>query len=117
MIAFERGDRVVAALVEATRRRRQQVVTSSGCVGQVWRRGGPRQAHLARLLRGVDERGLDPAVSRRVGELCGQTGSGDVVDAHVVLLARDGDVILTSDVDDLGPLLAHTGSAARLQRC
>lgn len=117
MIAFERGDRNVAALIEATRRRREQIVTSSGCVAQAWRRGGPGQALLARLLRGVDERGLDQDVSRQVGQLCGDAALNDVIDAHVALLARDGDAVLTSDADDLRRLLRARGSTAQVRRC
>jgi hypothetical protein len=52
LVAFERGDRQVAALVEAVRRRKDRVITSSGCVAQGWR-DGSRQAHLARLLAGM----------------------------------------------------------------
>jgi hypothetical protein len=105
LIAFDRGDREVAALVEATRRRRDRIVTSSGCVAQAWRGGGLRQALLARLLQGLYEHGLDPQVSRRVGELCAVSGSNDVVDAHVALLGHDDDIIVTSDVEDLRRLL------------
>ena len=116
LIAFDRGDREVAALVEVTRRRRQPVLTSSGCVAQTWR-GGSRQALLARLLRGAHEYGLNPEGSRAVGELCGTTGSSDVVDAHLALLARDPDTVLTSDVNDLRKLLRATGSLAQVKRC
>jgi hypothetical protein len=108
LLAFARGDRDIAALVEASRRRRDQVVTSSGCVAQVWR-GGSQEALLARLLRGVDERTLDPAVSRAAGELCAAADSSDVVDAHVALLARDWDVVITTDADRLQPLLRANG--------
>lgn len=117
LIAFDRGDRRVAALVEAVRRRREILVTSSGCVAQAWREGGPRQALLARLLSGIHEHALDPTVSRHVGGLCSAAGSTDVVDAHVVSLAHDGDVIVTSDPDDLRKLLAGTGTSAEIKRC
>jgi hypothetical protein len=117
LIAFDRGDRRVAALVEAVRRRREFLVTSSGCVAQAWREGGPRQAHLARLLGGIHERALDPTVSRHVGGLCSAARSADVVDAHVVSLAHDGDVILTSDPDDLRNLLKSTGARVEIERC
>jgi hypothetical protein len=117
LIAFDRGDRHVAALVEAVRRRRELLVTSSGCVAQAWREGGPKQALLARLLNGIHERALDPTISRHVGGLCSATSSTDVVDAHVVSLARDGDIILTSDLDDLQKLLAGTGTRAEIKRC
>lgn len=117
LIAFDRGDRRVAALVEAVRRRREFLVTSSGCVAQAWRDGGPKQALLARLLSGIHERALDAAVSRHLGRLCSAAGSTDVVDAHVVLLAHHGDLIVTSDPDDLQKLLVGTGTRAEIQRC
>ena len=117
LIAFDRGDRDVAALVEATRRRRERAVTSSGCVAQAWRGGGPRQALLARLLRGLHEHGLDPDVSRSVGRLCDEATTTDVVDAHVALMAHDGDVVITSDAKDLRKLLRATGSSAELRPC
>jgi hypothetical protein len=116
LIAFERGDRQVGALVEAARRRRDGVVTSSGCVAQAWR-GGARQDLLARLVRGLSENALDRRVSRTMGELCGTTATTDVVDAHVALLVRDEDVVLTSDVDDLLRLLRARGVNAQVRRC
>lgn len=116
LIGFERGNRDVAALIEASRRRREPVVTSSGCVAQVWR-GGSGQAIVARLLRGVSEHGLGPEVSRPVGALCGASASSDVVDAHVALLAGDGDVVLTSDPVDLRRLLRAVGSTAAVRGC
>jgi hypothetical protein len=116
LIAFERGDRRVAALVEATRRRKDRLVTSSGCVAQAWR-GGTRQALLARLLAGLSEQPLDPRQSRQVGVLCAAAATNDVVDAHVVLLAHDRDGVLTSDADDLDRLIRAAGSAARTISC
>lgn len=117
LIAFEQGDRPVAALIEAARRRREVVVTSSGCVAQAWRLGGPRQALLARLLRGLSEKGLDPQVSRSIGQLCAAASTKDVVDAHVALLAGDEDIVVTSDEKDLLRPLRTGGSAAQLWRC
>jgi len=116
LIAFDRGDRQVAALIEAARRRRDRVLISSGCVGQSWR-DGARQAQLARLLAGVDERPLDPDISRAVGELCARARSNDVVDAHVVLLTHDGDVVLTSDQPDIKRLLRAHGVSADVIPC
>ena len=116
LIAFERGDRHVAALVEATRRRKDRVATSSGCVAQAWR-DGTRQALLARLLAGTAEHPLHPGDSRTVGELCCASGTADVVDAHLALLAHDHDTVVTSDPDDLRALLRATKCAARTIRC
>ena len=117
LIAFERGDRQVAALVEATRRRKDRLVTSSGCVAQAWWHGGTRQALLARLLAGLSEQPLDPRQSRQVGRLCAAAATSDVVDAHVALLAHDRDGVLTSDPDDLDRLLRAAGSVARTIGC
>jgi len=117
LIAFDRGDRQVAALIEAARRRRDPVITSSGCVAQAWRAGGSRQALLARGLRGAAELGLDQRISRTTGDLCGATQTTDVVDAHLTLLTRDGDVVLTSDVDDLRRLLRSRGTRAEILHC
>lgn len=117
LIAFDRGDRTVAALIEAARRRNARVMSSSGCVSQVWRGGGPKQARLARLLAGVDERPLGRSGSRATGELCARARADDVVDAHVAMLTRDGDVLLTSDVDDLQRLLHTRGVRADIIPC
>jgi hypothetical protein len=117
LIAFERGNRQVVALVEAARRRRDRVVTSSGCLAQAWRGGGSRQALLARLLGGAAEVGIDRWVSRSIGDLCGATKTTDVVDAHVALLAGDGDVVATSDVDDLRRLLRARHVEVKILRC
>jgi hypothetical protein len=117
LIAFDRGDRQVAALLEVARRRRDQVVTSSGCVAQAWRAGGSRQALLARLLAGTTEVGLDGRTSRATGHLCQASKTADVVDAHLALLAHDGDVVLTSDTNDLRRLLRARGVDAEVLAC
>jgi hypothetical protein len=116
LIAFERGDRHIAALIEASRRRKDRVVTSSGCVAQAWR-DGSRQALLARLLAGTAEAPLDPRHSRPVGELCAAASTTDVVDAHVALLAHDNDTVVTSDPDDVLVLLRAAGCSAQTTRC
>ena len=116
-IAFDRGNREVAALVEAARRRKDRFVTSSGCVAQSWRGGGARQALLARLLTGVEELALSPDISRSVGKLCAKVNLADVVDAHLALLARDGDLLITSDIGDLGALLKAVGTKVDLRCC
>lgn len=81
-------------------------VTHGGVVGQAWRGRGPRQARLAAALDHLDVRSLDAALGRAAGELLSRTRRKDVIDAAVVLLAQDGDVIATSDVDDIEPLAA-----------
>jgi len=116
LIAFERGDRQVAALLEAARRRQDPARTSSGCVAQAWREGAA-QSPLAWLLAGVEELALGQSTSRAVGVLCGQAGHPDVVDAHVATLASDGDLVLTSDRRDLIRLLHQRAVRAAVVGC
>lgn len=59
---------------------------------------------MARLLASseVSVIPLDLPLAKACGELCGATSKADVVDASVVLIAREHrDLILTSDVSDL----------------
>jgi uncharacterized protein YaiI (UPF0178 family) len=86
-----------------------------GDIAQVWR-GVPRQANLARLLRGIEVRALNHAAARRVGELLGVTRTHDVVDAHVALLAHSEDTLLTSDPGELSRLLDARAVAPLLVR-
>ena len=79
-------------------------LTHGGVIGQAWRGRGPRQTLLAKALGAVDVRPLDDALGRAAGELLGAAGRRDVIDAALVLLANDGDDIVTSDPDDIEPL-------------
>lgn len=106
--AAERGDRELVALITRECRAGRTPVTHGGVVGQVWR-GGARQAVVARLLAGVRVTALDEALGRRAGALLSRTSSSDVIDAALVLLADDGDEILTSDPRDLAILASATG--------
>jgi hypothetical protein len=105
-VAVERGDREVIALLKRDRLLGYVPVTHGGVVAQIWRGSGARQANVARLLDGVEVVALDDQLGRRAGMLLGKTRARDAVDAALVLLARDGDTILTSDVKDLRPLAA-----------
>jgi hypothetical protein len=91
-------------------------VSHGGIVGQVWRGGGPRQALLARALQGIDVRHLDESLGRAAGTLLARTGSADAIDAALVLLADDGDDIVTSDPEDIEPLAARLGRHVELLR-
>lgn len=108
-IAIERGSREVMVLLERERRAGRAPVTHGGVVGQVWR-GAARQARLARALRGVEVAALDADLGRGAGALLARCGTEDVIDAAVVLLAADGDEILTSDSVDLHALAEASGT-------
>ena len=113
-VAVERADRHVVALLKAERIAGRAPRTHGGVVAQVWR--GGRQVWLDRLLPGVEVVAVDAGLGRRAGMLLGRAGAVDVVDACVVLLAEDGDDIVTSDTDDLGDLAAAAGVHIELIR-
>ena len=104
LLAVERGDREVIALLKLEFLRGSSPVTHGGVVGQVWRGGAGRQALLARYLPRVEVVPLGDALGRQAGALLARTETSDVIDAAVVLLAEDGDTILTSDADELRSL-------------
>lgn len=104
-IAFERGDAMLRARLTAARRSGADLVTAAPIVGQVWR-DGRRQALLAGLIPAVDVVAPDVESAKRAGELLARSRTRDVVDALLVVLARDGDTILTSDPRDIGVLVA-----------
>ena len=107
LIAIERADRDIIALLEHELLAGRVPRTHGGVIGQVWRGGAGRQAILARFLDAIDVAPPDGALGRRAGVLLGQTRQADAIDAAVVLLAVDGDSILTSNPDDLEALASR----------
>jgi hypothetical protein len=102
LVAFERNERRVVALLARALERRLPLTVPAGVVGQVWR-DGRRQVRLSRLLgsEAVTIEPLDDARARAAGQLCGVRGTRDVIDASVVLCARLRDqTVLTSDAAD-----------------
>lgn len=112
LIALERGDRKVAALLVAAVAAGSEAVTSCACVAEVWR-DPARQARLTRALAGFREYSLDPARARACGVLLAKDG-GDLADAALCQLARDGDTVLTSDPGDIARLLRSCETHARV---
>lgn len=109
LIAVERSDRDTVALIKQELLSGRSPITHGGIIGQVWRGGTGRQANLARLLPGLDVIALDATLGRRAGVLLGLARTEDVIDAALVLLAADGDSVITSDPDDLEPLADASG--------
>jgi len=116
LIALEKNDRAMWRRLKAALLAKSVPLTHGGIVGQAWRGGGPRQALLARALAGIDVRPLDERLGRTAGSLLARGDSIDVIDAALVLLAEDGDDIVTSDPEDLEPLAAQLGRHVELLR-
>jgi hypothetical protein len=109
LVALERGNRGLVALLKGELHAGRAPVTHGGVVGQVWRGGAGRQARLAALLPALQTVALDASLGRRAGVLLGRARMADVVDAALVLLAVNGDMILTSHPDDLARLAVTAG--------
>lgn len=81
-------------------------MTAAPVIAQAWR-GGGRQTRLARLLPMMDVRTTGVGEARAAGELLVASGTADVVDALLALVAVPGDQLFTSDPGDLRMLVAH----------
>jgi hypothetical protein len=103
LIALDRGDKRMIALLQRALAQGRAFRVPAGVVGQAWR-DGRVQVTLARFLRSeeVEIIPLDKELARSCGELCGASNTTDIIDASVVILARDRrDAIFTSDPNDL----------------
>lgn len=114
LIAIERGDSEMLAILRREFDAGHTAVTHGGVVGEVWRGGSGRQARLARALGGINVRAIDDELGRRAGVLLGRAGKSDVIDAAVVLIAEDGDEVFTADAGDLQELARVAGKIVDL---
>ncbi len=104
LIAVDRGERAAQEFLTAALAHETPLTTSHAVVAQVWR-DGARQARLARFLQSVIVVAFDDGPE--VGNLLARSGTSDVVDAHLVVVAvRRSEPILTGDVHDLESLIA-----------
>jgi len=112
LIALDRNDRRVIALVARAAERGMRITIPATALAQAIRNPA-RQARLSRLVRqsGTDPIALNGGDATAVGLLLARTGTADVVDAHVVICAqRAGQAVVTSDAADL----SRIASALRL---
>jgi hypothetical protein len=56
-------------------------------------------------------------MGREAGALLAKARTDDPIDATVVLVARSGDRIVTSDPDDIGRLVSSSGKRVSIVRC
>ena len=113
LIALDRGDRTVGALLHVAAQDGVDAITSSACIAQVWR-DPAHQVKLARALDGFLEWPLDASRARRCGLLLSSSATSDIADAAIVSLVLDGDTVLTSDPADIAHLLNTAGINARV---
>jgi predicted nucleic acid-binding protein len=103
LIALDRNDRRVLALVARAAERGMRITIPATALAQAMRNPA-RQARLSRLIRqaGTDLIALNGPDATAVGLLLARTATADVVDAHVAVCARRaGQAVVTSDAADL----------------
>jgi hypothetical protein len=109
LIAFDNNDRRMWARHKLALDDGRDIHVPAVVVGQAWR-DGRRQVQLARALAGcrADPVGLE--TSKSAGVLCGRSGTADVVDAAVVVVAAAlRAIIWTSDADGITSLAGQSG--------
>lgn len=103
LIAAERGQARMVALLDRAARRGLPIAIPAGVVGQVWR-AQPAQ-HRFHLLLGddsVEVPALDRDEALAAGALCARARTSDVIDASVALCAqRRRQAVITSDPDNI----------------
>ena len=115
LIAADRRDRNVGAMLRVAQQERMSVRTSAAVVAQAWR-SGPLQVNLARVLAGIETATLDTFAGRSVGEVLALSSTADVVDGHLGIIVRSGDTVLTSDPKDIKKILNARRVTATLRR-
>ena len=111
LVALDRGESAARSFLAAAVRADAILHTTAPVLTQVWR-DGARQARLARIVRSLIVHPFAADDYAAVCHLLRRSGTGDVVDAHLAVLAtRVGHSILTSDAGDFITLTAHLGPA------
>ncbi|MDE0135429.1 MAG: PIN domain-containing protein [Acidimicrobiaceae bacterium] len=104
LIAIDRGTQTSKTLLTNVERLAEPLHTTAAVAAQAWR-DGSRQVRLARALRAMTLHPFESGDVARVGEALRRSGTADVVDAHLYVVAqRIGHDILTSDADDFASL-------------
>lgn len=107
IIASERNDATLAAILKAARKNRTPILVPATVVAETWR-GASTHARAAHLFGSVDSfPELNEQTARQVGALLAISRTAQIVDGNVVAIAialRPA-TIVTSDVNDISHLL------------
>jgi predicted nucleic acid-binding protein len=117
LIAIERNDRKIVALLKVAQLNALSLVSNGGVVAEVWRGGTGNQVPLARLLAAVTVVPIDGDIGRSAGDLIRNAGGGSAIDATIVAIALEGDRIITSDPVDIHALVRASGRSVNVISC
>jgi hypothetical protein len=105
LIGLERSKARAIFLLKASKDRRQRIVVPVAALAEWWR-GSQRQAHILRL--GFNVEAMSEKLAKTAGEAIRSVDQASVVDAIIMASAAlRGDVVYTSDFDDLYRLRGH----------
>ncbi len=103
IIACERNDPVLTAVIASARKRRSSIVVPASVVAQTWL--GPSTHPLAAKFVGSIDMfpALDVGAARRIGALLHRSKTADIVDGNVAEIAvgMRPSMVVTSDRSDL----------------
>ncbi|MEV6771076.1 PIN domain-containing protein [Nocardia sp. NPDC051030] len=107
LIGLEKRNAAATAFIRRVLERKYEIIIPATVFAQIWR-NSPRQHAVSQLLKAnaVRVADLTEAHAYAVGALLATRGTADVVDAHVIVLARAlrATLVVTSDPDDLTTL-------------
>lgn len=102
LIALEARRKRIKEILAAARTLRTPITVPTVVVVEWWR---GQKGKVAQILDGVLIEPLDDRVARIAGQALAATGGSNAVDAVVMAsAAQRGDVVYTSDMDDLSAL-------------
>jgi predicted nucleic acid-binding protein len=105
LIALEHRKRRAKEIVERALQQQQRITVPADVVGEWWR---GRTNLRDRILESVDVEPLTEELAKRAGEALASVRGAPLVDAIVMASAASrGDLVYTSDLDDLERLRDH----------
>jgi predicted nucleic acid-binding protein len=113
LIALEHRKRRAKEIVERALERNQRITVPADVVGEWWR---ARTSLRERILESVDIEPLTEGLAKRAGEVLASVRGATLVDAVVMASAASrGDLVYTSDLDDLEKLRQYFPSVRVLR--
>lgn len=107
LVSLERRHARIEKLLRRAVERQLPTTVPAAALAEWWR---GRTDHRERILRAVEVEPMDEKLARIAGEAIAKVRGATTIDAIVVAsAARRGDVVLTTDVDDLTRLAAYFG--------
>lgn len=114
LIALERGNKRMRTVLLVAAQDGREITVPAPVLTEWWRGDGLQQ----RVLRAVSTEPLLEHVAKLAGEAIAAVPGATAVDAMVMAsAARRGDVVYTSDIEDLQSLQQHFQGVPKVLKC